>query len=91
MQLSLLEDTWDIIAPVELDVYLQQASDSSGFPVNGLPLAHNWSGDYLFVFPVLESEDVTKTLFIFNHETEEIYALKESFEVFLSAKETGNA
>jgi len=91
MVLELLEDTWDIIIPDELEFYLQQASDSIGFPVNGIPLAHNWSGDYLLVFPVLNSEGVTNILFKFNHETEEIHALQESAAVFLSAIEKENA
>lgn len=79
---QLAGDTWDIIKPDDLEFYLSEASETSGFPTNGLPLAQNQCGNYIFVFPIYESNYFSLNLFLFDHETEEVYVLKETVECF---------
>ncbi len=75
-------DTWEIIKSDYLDFYLSAASETSGFPINGLPIAHNHNGNYIFILPFFNSNQFSSNIFLFNHETKEVYTLKETIQNF---------
>ena len=80
------DEDWYVINLDELEYYLQESSETQGFPQNGLPIAHNRSGDYLFIFPILNTNECLSILFIFKHETEEVFALEELGGIFSAIK-----
>ena len=67
-----LKNVWYIPGAEDLSYYIKEARDSDGFPSNGVVIAYDGCGNYLFLLEKRVSSDVEPDIYLHDHETLEI-------------------